>query len=276
MYAIRTLFLRLTKLGGFLQMVAQPQHAEFGAHVRVPKMAELVASRLRKQIIDGDLLEGDSLPSEAVLMEQFGVSRPTLREAYRVLESEALITVRRGAHGGARVHVPDSDVVARYAAFVLGYRTVTLRDVCAARAVLEPDCAAMAAQRRPAANLDQLRAAVADAERCAGDPIRLVELETSFHQLLVSASGNQTMLLLHEMLQRIIDTSNIIHGQQDAACSGNIRASEKGLHAHRQVIELIQQHDADGAAQLWREHLDEAQEYPLGWDDPVTVLDLVG
>jgi GntR family transcriptional regulator, transcriptional repressor for pyruvate dehydrogenase complex len=257
-------------------MVAQPQQAEFGAHVRVPKMAELVASRLRKQIIDGDLLEGDSLPSEAVLMEQFGVSRPTLREAYRVLESEALITVRRGAHGGARVHVPGSDVVARYTALVLGYRTVTVRDVYAARAVLEPGCAAMAAQRRPAANLDQLWAAVADAERSADDPIRFIEQQTSFHKLLVSASGNQTVLLLYEMLQRIIDASNIIHGQQDAGSPANIHAGKKGVTPHRQVIELIQQRDADGAARLWRKHLDEAQEYLLGSDGPVTVLDLVG
>jgi DNA-binding FadR family transcriptional regulator len=257
-------------------MVAQPQQAEFGAHVRVPKMAELVASRLRKQIIDGDLSEGDSLPSEAVLMEQFGVSRPTLREAYRVLESEALITVRRGAHGGARVHVPNSDVVARYAALVLGYRTVTLRDVYAARAVLEPACAAMAAERRPAANLDQLSAAVADAERSVDDPLRFIEQQTSFHKLLVSASGNQTMLLLYEMLQRIIGTSNIIHAQSDAGSPANIRANKQGLRAHRNVIELIEQRDAEGAEQLWRKHLDEAEEYLLGSDDPVTVLDLVG
>jgi GntR family transcriptional regulator, transcriptional repressor for pyruvate dehydrogenase complex len=178
--------------------------------------------------------------------------------------------------GGARVHVPDSDVVARYAALVLGYRTVTVRDVYAARAVLEPGCAATAAQRRPAANLDQLRAAVTDAERCADNPIRFIEQETSFHKLLVSASGNQTMLLLFEMLQRIIDTSNTIHGPQDAGSTANIRSSKKGIHAHRHVIELIQQRDADGAAQLWRKHLDEAQEYLLGSDDPVTVLDLVG
>ncbi|HEX4658872.1 MAG TPA: FadR/GntR family transcriptional regulator [Streptosporangiaceae bacterium] len=256
--------------------MAQPQQAEFGAHVRVPKMAELVASRLRKQIIDGDLLEGDSLPSEAVLMQQFGVSRPTLREAYRVLESEALITVRRGAHGGARVHVPDSDVVARYAALVLEYQSVTLRDVYRARVVLEPACAAMAAERRPAANLDQLWAAVADAERSVDDPLRFIEQQTSFHKLLVSASGNQTMLLLYEMVQRIIETSNIVHVQHDAGTPANIRANKKGVRAHRRVVELIQERDAEGAVQLWRKHLDEAEDYLLGSDDPVTVLDLLG
>jgi GntR family transcriptional regulator, transcriptional repressor for pyruvate dehydrogenase complex len=193
-----------------------------------------------------------------------------------VLESEALITVRRGAHGGARVHVPGSDVVARYAALVLGYRTVTLRDVSAARAVLEPACAAMAAERQPAANLDQLSAAVAEAERCVDDPLRFIEQQTSFHKLLVNASGNQTMILLYEMVQRIIDTSNIIHMRQDAGAPANIRVHEKGVCAHRDVIELIQQRDADGAARLWRKHLDEAEEYLLGSDDPVTVLDLVG
>jgi DNA-binding FadR family transcriptional regulator len=256
--------------------MAQPQQAEIGAQVRVPKMAELVASRLRKQIIDGDLLEGDALPSEAVLMEQFGVSRPTLREAYRVLESEALITVRRGAHGGARVHVPDSDVVAKYAALVLEYRSATLRDVYATRGVLEPACAAMAAERRPAPDLDELWASVEDAERSADDPLTFIEKQTRFHKLLVSASGNQTMLLLYEMLQRIIETSNIVHVQHDAGTPANVRANKKGLRAHRRLVELIEQHDAEGAARLWRKHLDEAETYLLGSDDPVTVLDLLG
>jgi DNA-binding FadR family transcriptional regulator len=256
--------------------MAQAQQAEIGAQVRVPKMAELVASRLRKQIIDGDLVEGDALPSEAVLMEQFGVSRPTLREAYRVLESEALITVRRGAHGGARVHVPDSDVVARYAALVLEYRSATLRDVYATRIILEPACAAMAAERRLVPNLDQLWASVEDAERSADDPMSFIGKQTAFHKLLVTASGNQTMLLLYEMVQRIIEQSNIVHVRQDAGSPANIRANKKGVRAHRRVVELIEQHDADGAARLWRKHLDEAETYLLGSDDPVTVLDLLG
>jgi len=256
--------------------MAQPQQAEVGGLVRVPKMAEVIASRLRKQIISGELSEGDALPSEAVLMEQFGVSRPTLREAFRVLESESLITVRRGAHGGARVHVPDSDVAARYAALVLEYRQTTLRDVYAVRGVLEPACAAMAADRRTSEDLEKLWAAVKEAERQADDPMKFIEHQTSFHKLLVSVSGSQTMLLLYEMVQRIIDKSNIAHIQQDAGSPENVRNNQKGVRAHRRLVELIEQYDADGAAELWRKHLDEAEAYLLGSDDPVTVLDLLG
>src|SRR3954452_7008063 len=111
------------------------------SRVRVPKMAELVAQQLRRQIIRGELSEGEALPSEAVLMTRFGVSRPTLREAFRVLESEALINVRRGAHGGARVQIPNGDVAARYAGLVLEFRGPTLEDVYEARSIMEPPCA---------------------------------------------------------------------------------------------------------------------------------------
>ncbi len=55
----------------------------FGQRIRVPKTAELVAAELRRKIVRGELAEGDALPSEAVLMAEFAVSRPTLREAYR-------------------------------------------------------------------------------------------------------------------------------------------------------------------------------------------------
>ena len=86
-------------------MNERARFADVAAPVRVPKTAELVASHLRRQIVRGELKEGDALPPESALMEQFGVSRPTLREAFRVLESEALISVRRGARA-ARVSTP--------------------------------------------------------------------------------------------------------------------------------------------------------------------------
>ncbi|WP_235433332.1 FadR/GntR family transcriptional regulator, partial [Protofrankia coriariae] len=143
-----------------------------GRRVRVPKTAELVAARLRRQIVRGELVEGDALPPEAVLMEQFGVSRPTLREAFRVLESEALISVRRGAHGGARVHTPNGDVAARYAALVLEYRGTTIADVHQARALLEPPCVRRLAQRHTEEDLARLRAALAAVEAATADADR--------------------------------------------------------------------------------------------------------
>ena len=75
-------------------------------HFRVPKAAEIIADQLRSQVIRGDLKAGEMLPSEAELCESFGVSRPTLREAIRILESRFLIHVSRGVKGGARIVAP--------------------------------------------------------------------------------------------------------------------------------------------------------------------------
>src|SRR4051794_2911660 len=100
-----------------------------GSGVRVPKAAELVASDLRRQIIRRTLSAGDALPNETALMEVYDVSRPTLREALRILESEGLVSVKRGAHGGARVHLPDVSIAAKYAALLLQVRGTTIADV---------------------------------------------------------------------------------------------------------------------------------------------------
>ena len=85
-----------------------------GQVVRAPKTAELIATLYRRQIVRGDLRPGDTLPSEQQLMVQFGVSRPTLREAFRILEAEDLISVKRGSRGGARVTQPSLSVAARF------------------------------------------------------------------------------------------------------------------------------------------------------------------
>lgn len=246
------------------------------SRVRVPKMAELVAQQLRRQIIRGELPEGAALPSEATLMTRFGVSRPTLREAFRVLESEGLINVRRGAHGGARVQIPNLDAGARYAGLVLEFRGATLQDVYEARGVLEPPCARRLATRRTKSDIERLRENIASARAAIDDPATHIRLNNEFHALMIEMSGNQTIIVLNGMVRHIIDQSSYLHVAEDAGTPNNIRATKKGIRAHEMLVDYIEAKDADEAENIWRKHLIEAEYYMLGGSDPKTVLDLLG
>src|SRR5262245_65866219 len=106
---------------------------------------EIIADEIRAMIVRGDVTAGDSLGREPDLVERFGVSRPSLREALRILEAEGLITVVRGVLGGVVVRAPDVSVTARTAAVLLQSRNVTLGDVHDARSVIEPAAARLVA-----------------------------------------------------------------------------------------------------------------------------------
>src|SRR6195952_1560326 len=133
----------MTRQGSLAPMIAP--EARSGA-VRSPKTAELVAQTLRKMIVDGQLTDGDFLPYEADLMAHFQVSRPTLREAVRVLESDQLVEVRRGSRTGARVRVPGPEVLAKPGALLLAISGTTLGDVMTARIGIEPYAARLLAE----------------------------------------------------------------------------------------------------------------------------------
>ena len=238
-------------------------------------MAELVALELRRRIVRGELAEGDALPSEAELMAEFAVSRPTLREAFRVLESESLLSIRRGARGGARVHVPDGSLAARYAGFILEHRSATLQDVYTARTVIEAPCAGLLAGRRTAADLDRLHAALAEAESLIDDPPAFIRAHLRFHALVVELSGNQTLVLLNGMVRHIIDRANWSHVDLDAGTEENVRANLSGFRAHVRLVELVTAGDAGEATRVWRSHLERAHEYLLGNRSTTTVLDLL-
>src|ERR1700761_8933558 len=92
------------------------------ADLRSPKVAEVVAARLRRRILTGELEDGELLPKEEELREQYPVSKPSFREAQRILEAEGLITIRRGNVGGAVVHRPSANNVAYTMAMVLASR----------------------------------------------------------------------------------------------------------------------------------------------------------
>lgn len=243
--------------------------------IRVPKMAELIADSLRRRIIRGELKEGDTLPPESALMEHFGTSRPTLREAFRILESESLISIRRGARGGARVHVPSSDVAARYVRLVLEYRGTTLGDVHDALLVLEPACVAVLAQKRTKAQLAELREVLRAAEAMSDDLDLLIRAQTEFHSRIIQMVGNNTLALMSSILRDIIDRANWATFGRHTETLTNIKATQLGLKAHSRLLDHLEAKDAIAAEAIWRKHLEAAGEYYVGPKAARSLLDAV-
>jgi len=243
--------------------------------VRVPKTAELIAASIRREIVLGTLNEGDPLPPESQLMEEFGVSRPTLREAYRILESEGLISVQRGAHGGGRVHSPSAQAAARYAGLVLHFQGTSLAEIYEARTTLEAPCAALVAARRTEAGLRALRQANADAEAALDDPTAILARHHRFHALLVELAGNSAVTFLASMIDSILDQADIRHVEAQAGAEDERKASRRAQRTHARMVELIEAKDAKGAEELWRTHLDAAAKRVLKDLGSATVLDIM-
>jgi GntR family transcriptional regulator, transcriptional repressor for pyruvate dehydrogenase complex len=246
--------------------------ADPATSVRVPKTAELVSAHIRRRIVRGELKEGHALPPESALMDEFAISRPTLREAFRILESEGLITVRRGARGGARVQIPTSEVAARYAGLVLQHRGATLADVFDARVIVEAPAAGIVAGRR-----DRARAAAElrrwlEAHPDVEDSQASATWFHGFNRLLVELTGNETLIMLTTMLEAISDAATASYVK--VPHEDDARLARKAERTRLKLIELIEQGDEVGAEELWRRHLTEAGKVLMGTNGQ-TLVDIL-
>jgi DNA-binding FadR family transcriptional regulator len=225
--------------------------------IRIPKTAELVADSIRRQIIGGELAEGDTLQPEAQIIEEFGISRPTVREAFRILESEKLISVSRGSRGGARVHAPKADQVARYAGFVLRSKKVSYRDVYGARILIEPPAARVVAQTRSKDAPALLREVIAE-QRAANEAGDFGRAVAHFHTRLVELTGNETLILVSGMLDGIVGRyqASVSRTKREAATGAARRARDAGLRSQEKLVALIAAKDGKGAEAHWRAHME--------------------
>lgn len=241
--------------------------------VRVPKAGELVAAELRRKIVTGELEVGEPLPSEAALMAQFGVSRPTLREAFRILESEQLIRVLRGARGGARVLKPDPAVAARYTGVLLQSAGTPLVDVYRARASLEESAIGMAAGRRLAANVKELERLLAEGAELVEDPSAYAEHDVVFHRAVVELSGNTTLKVMADMLLHIIGAHNraFIAAHPEGY---ELPANRTAQRAHSKLVRLLAAGELETAQVHWRRHLEGVEKYMVG-DPKETIVDVL-
>jgi GntR family transcriptional regulator, transcriptional repressor for pyruvate dehydrogenase complex len=240
------------------------------------EVPQRIADELRALIVSGELADGESLGREPDLVERFGVSRPSLREALRILEAEGLITVERGVRGGVVAHEPDKRMTARTAALVLQSRNVSLADVFEARSLLEPVAARKIAglpARGRKAIIAELNALIDAQEEAIGDPEAFAVVNTEFHERLVALSGNQTLSILIEMLNEIV-TRAVTAVSQGGGVMGSLATRQRALRSQRRLLRLIEEGVPAAAEEHWRVHMAVVAKVMLG-QEAATVVDLM-
>lgn len=218
----------------------------------IRKAYEQVADQLRELIIGGELTAGSRLPIETELAREFGVSRPTVREALRVLAAQNLIRTTKGTAGGSFITAPTVDHISEFLRSSLGLLTeangVSLEEFLEVREILEVRAARLAAERRTDADIERLRAAI------PAHPMSLsiqdqFFFNRQFHSIVVDSCKNTLLYIAAQPVFSVLQT--------------NLARSIIGKNVHRtindqhsEIAEAIAAGDADAAGSLMHSHLE--------------------
>jgi GntR family transcriptional regulator, transcriptional repressor for pyruvate dehydrogenase complex len=247
--------------------------------IRQPRVAELLASRLREDILSGRLKEGDVLPSQESLLNEFQVSPPALREAIHILETDGLVSVRRGNVGGAVVHLPSADRTAHMISMVLQARGATPADVSGALMHIEPICAGMCAARddRLTAVVPQLEAAIEAQLGEFDDAGAYVPNARRFHEVLVSRCGNEPMILVIGSLELIWSSHESSVWSDEAGANSPLdtpqarKTRRAALRDHQRILDAIRDGNASRAVRVAQDHLAAARHNTLAFGTNRTI-----
>lgn len=247
---------------------------EFKA-VRTESAASQIAGQIRDSIVSGNLKVDQRLPTEEELAQQFNVSRPTVREALKILGAQNLIRSRRGSSGGTFVRLPDNrdirEQLSSITSVLVSMGEFSMQDIIEARSELEQICCSIAAIKRSpddllelAKELDyQRNADITDIEFCASD--------VRFHTLLAQATQNSVlkflMLAVSEILQPVLNMVVFRFRERQLILSHheNIVAALTDRNAQGAVNALVEQMtyltSKYQQAQAWREERDAKQNF---------------
>jgi GntR family transcriptional repressor for pyruvate dehydrogenase complex len=240
------------------------------AELEPRSMPQLLSDDIRRQIIEGSLNPGDALPTEKALMEQYGVSRPTLREALRVLATESLVETRRGGNGGGRVRAPDPEVIIRQAGLLLQLSGASVGDVYLMRVIVEPPAARLVAEHHDDDTLANLAQRIADARAVVDAPSAWVHAADAFHRSLVEHSGNPALALVGRMLATLTPVT-YTNSLAAMATDRGRAAIRRAMRSWDQVLALIRAGDGAAAEEHWRRHMDVASRSQTAASTPIRV-----
>jgi GntR family transcriptional regulator, transcriptional repressor for pyruvate dehydrogenase complex len=237
------------------------------------RVGESVARELRDRILNGDYV--GTLPKQEALMTDFEVSAPSIREAFRVLEAEGLIVVRRGNVGGAIIRLPSADDTAYQLGLSLQAKGVRVSEVAAALWHVEQAVARLCAQRE-----DRLVAVVPVLAESIGLIQSTIDDDSDgnsweyqaqvFHDRMGELCGNgalnAVMASLYALYHSHLDEWTAAHGSY---ASHDTRAAV--IKDHRQILRMIEKGDGTGAARVAGAHLERLLTPLLDEDEVVSV-----
>jgi GntR family transcriptional regulator, transcriptional repressor for pyruvate dehydrogenase complex len=221
---------------------------------RIRGASQQVASEIQHYIQREGLGPGDFLGREEDLAAEFGVSRPTLREALKLLASGNLIRANKGPGGGIFVALTADQGMSRSLsdaiAMMLETRAVSLEELLEARLVLEVPLAGQAAYQATPDDVRELRAALAS-EATAADAHDLEALQVAdatLHRLVASMAGNRMVRAFTAWVFEVLQPSLM-------EVVGEAVVHSAVVEQHEALVNAIEKGDAPRAERAMKEHL---------------------
>ena len=216
--------------------------------IRKTRLAEEIADRIRVLMLDGTYPAGRSLPGERDLAKRFGVSRGSVRDAFRMLETIGLIETRHGQ--GTFPRELDVDRLVVPLASVLTHRHDLQDELLDVRRMFEPAVARVAALRATPDDLADLdRIVEAQRRKVRGGRSTIVE-DTAFHAALARSTRNRVLMRLMETLNALLVESRALTLKQKGR-------PERSIRGHETVVAALRRGDAEAAALAMHQHIDE-------------------
>lgn len=228
----------------------RPARPDMFSPVSTGRISEVIVEQVRQLMRQRQLKPGDRLPAERELCEQFGVSRVSVREALRMLESSGLVEIRVGARGGAFVTTPTSDRVGDGLADLLSLSVISAGDVTEVRLILELGVVPLVCERAAEEDLDALDEICARSEAALRDGTYSMDLSAEFHVRVALATRNPAVAALVESFRGPILMS-LEEAKATAPEMGNL-----GTVEHQQFVDALRKRDCEAATSIMRQHLE--------------------
>lgn len=210
--------------------------------IKVPKSSDLLAERLKTEILSDAYQPGAALPTERELVSTTGLSRGSVREALRILEAQGLVRTRAGRYGGTTVSQPTDTQLASHINLFAKGRSVPFNALVDVRLALEPMVAFLAAQRRTEDDLALLRKIADRLDNSAQSDVGVfLEENVNWHDALAAASHSDLLSALATSVGVLMfEVSKI---ENFATADVRLRVAR----AHRRILEAIEAGDAENA-----------------------------
>jgi len=214
---------------------------------------EDIVQQIRTLIEEGKLKRNDHLPSERELSETFRVSRTTVREAIRTLESMKFLQSRQG--NGTYVVASSEEALIQPLAAALFNEKDDIRDIFYIRKIIEPHVAELAAENATPQEMEELERILRKQEECIGQREIIIETDSAFHNLMVKATKNRVMERLIIALIDLLKKSREQYLFEDE----NDERAIRSLEGHQQILSAVKKGDGNAARKSMLQHLEDIE-----------------